>query len=45
VLIGPKYRHYVADSLSQAIDSILSKSKVLQAEKKQDDTTNEVQIY
>ena len=34
VLIGPKYRHYVADSLSQAIDSILSKSKVLQAEEK-----------
>jgi len=33
-LIGPKYSHYVADALAQAIDSILSKSKVLQAKKK-----------
>lgn len=30
VLAGPKYRHYVGDSLSQAIDSILSKSALMQ---------------
>jgi hypothetical protein len=31
VLTGPRYRGYVADSLAQAIDSILSKSETLQA--------------